>query len=256
MKIDEAWITETLINHGRQAFEKPKRAFDFTNDAEANALMDNIDQYPHAFVLACAMERRMKSESVWIIPNEFKKQLGGDFKIEKLASLSLDDIKRIMTGPPPLHRYPELMSQVFHSAVQRIITEYGKDASRIWENNPSSAVVIYRFYEFWGVGPKIANLAANSLLRDYKKPLKDHCFLDVSADVHVCRVFGRLGLTKKGTTPEDVIFRARTINPEYPGLIDPPCWEIGRNWCKARELLCGSCYMHEKCPTASAQAST
>lgn len=253
MPHDKDWIVKTLIDHGRETLERPRQRYNFTKDKEANTLIDDIDHYPHAFVLACAMERGVKSERAWIIPYKLKVKLGDNFSIGRLSSASLEEIKRIMIGPPPLHRFPELMSNVFYSGVQRIVAEYDGDASRIWQGEPSSALVVYRFYEFKGIGPKIANMAANSLVRDFKILLEDQHFLDVSADVHVRRVFGRLGLTKTNPTTDDVIYRARAVHPNYPGLLDLPCWEIGRDWCKPKEPRCNSCYMNEKCPTSMEQ---
>jgi len=98
----------------------------------------------------------------------------------------------------------------------------------IWANRPASAEVIYRFLEFRGVGPKIATMAANGLARHLKIPFSDYFSIDVSADVHVRRVFARLGLTGRGDTIEAVIYRARVLHPEFPGLLDLPAWEIGR----------------------------
>jgi endonuclease-3 len=251
MPSNEAWIVGMLLDHGKEALAKPRQPYSFLKNELANKLIDNLEQYPHAFALACAMERGGKSERAWLIPYLFKEKLGGDFSISRLVSISMDDIKRIMTGPPAIHRFPELMSRVFYAAVHRISSEYSGDASRIWRGEPLGALVVYRFLEFEGIGPKIANMAANTLARDYKIRFADYQFLDISADVHVRRVFGRLGLSRKDPTVDQVIFRARVLHPKYPGLLDLPCWEIGREWCKPREPLCESCYMNEKCPTAT-----
>ncbi|RMF00953.1 MAG: iron-sulfur cluster loop, partial [Alphaproteobacteria bacterium] len=97
---------------------------------------------------------------------------------------------------------------------------------------PSSAMVVYRFLEFSGVGPKIATMAANILARSFKIPMADYYSIDISADVHVKRVFERLGLVDADPSVDQVIYRARSLNPEFPGLLDYPCWDIGRKWCK------------------------
>ena len=150
-----------------------------------------------------------------------------------------------MREPEPLHWFVETMANHFHSAVQRIMNNYAGDASRIWSDKPSSAEVVYRFLEFDGVGPKIASMAANILARDFKIPFSDYYSIDISADVHVRRVFSRLGLCAADATVEQVIYKARALYPEYPGIMDLPCWNIGRNWCRPRNTLCGDCYMHD-----------
>jgi endonuclease III len=200
---------------------------------------------------ACVMDRQVKAEKAWIIPYRFSQQLGG-FSMEILNQLSLADVKRIMASPEPLHRYVEIMSTSFHSAIQRINKQYANDASQIWTGNPSSAEVVYRFLEFDGVGPKIATMAANILAREFKILFADHFSIDISADVHIRRVFARLGLSAADASVEQIIFKARALYPEFPGIMDLPCWELGRNWCKAGRPDCDACYMKDLCPTAGA----
>jgi endonuclease III len=142
------------------------------------------------------------------------------------------------------------MSGYFHKAVQRIVQEYDGDAAKIWSGSPSSAEVVYRFLAFDGVGPKIGSMASNILARDFKIPFEDYFSIDISADVHVRRVFSRLGLCKENATVEQVIYKARALYPQFPGIMDWPCWEIGRNWCKSGSPECDECYMKEICPTA------
>ncbi len=94
-------------------------------------------------------------------------------------------------------------------------------------------------------------MATNILAREFKVPLADYYSVDVSVDVQVRRVLGRLGLISPEDSVEQVIYRARALHPEYPGLLDFPAWEVGRNWCKPRNPSCGLCYMRPLCPTAA-----
>ena len=167
-----------------------------------------------------------------------------------LSSLSIEQVRDFMFRPEPLHRFPEDMSQIFFSAVKRIAEVHQGDASAIWSNSPSSATVVYRFLEFDGAGPKIASMAANILARDFKVAFVDYFSIDVSPDVHVGRVFGRLGLTPREAKPEQLIYRARSLYPVFPGLIDFPVWEIGRTWCKPSRPDCESCDMNDVCAEA------
>jgi len=158
-----------------------------------------------------------------------------------------------MAKPEPLHRFVDIMSGLFHSAIQRIGHHYGGDASRIWAGGPPSAEVVYRFLEFDGVGPKIASMAVNILARRFKIPFADFYSIDISADVHVRRVFGRLGLCTPDATAEQVIYKARALHPKFPGMLDLPSWDIGRKWCRPREPQCGACYMNDLCPTGAGE---
>ncbi len=249
---NDTWIRDRLVEHGKQLFEaKQSRGFtrdEAAKDEAANALLNDLTGHPHAFVLAAVMDRQVKAERAWLIPYRFQQKLGGDFSIKRLASLTLPDVKKLMSEPEPLHRFADKMGDLFHAAVQRVVRHYGGDASRIWRDKPSSADVVYRFLEFDGVGPKIASMAANILARGFKLPFADYYSIDISADRHVRRVFERLGLTTADASVEQLIFRARSLCPEFPGVMDLPVWEIGRQWCRPKNPQCTACYLSEKCP--------
>lgn len=249
-KMNEEPIRDRLVAHGEALFHAPKQVIQFTRVPNAGALLNDLAGHPHAFVLACIMDRQVKAENAWLIPYRVSEKLK-DFSMAALQRLSLDEVNHLMKEPEPLHRFADRMSEFFHSAVQRIANQYAGDAARIWAGKPSSAEVVYRFLEFDGVGPKIASMAANILARDFKVPFADYFSIDISADVHIRRVFSRLGLCATDTSVEQVIYKAKALHPEFPGMMDLPCWEIGRNWCKSGAPECGACYMHDLCPTAS-----
>ena len=252
-KMSEKLIRDRLIEKGNVLFQSPKQPIQFTKVAEADKLLDDLTGHPHAFVLACVMDRRFYSEKIWLIPNRISQEFHG-FSMEVLLSLSQEKVSQLIRQPPALHCFADKMSVVFCSAVNRIENQYKGKADLIWDGKPSSAEVVYRFLEFDGVGPKIACMAANTLARDFKIPFDDYFSIDISADVHVRRVFARLGLCAANSTVEQVIYKARSLNPDFPGIIDLPCWEIGENWCKPGEKpKCDQCYMKDLCPTANSK---
>ena len=245
--MNEKKIRNRLVEKGQKLFNGPKQFIPFTRELEADILLNDLYHHPHAFVLACVMDRQVKAEKAWLIPHLISEKVG-NFSIDRLCSLTEPEINTIMSEPIPLHRFVDQMSGYFHKAVQRIVQKYAGDAARIWKGNPSSAEVVYRFLEFDGVGPKIASMASNILARDFKIPFEDYFSIDISADVHVRRVFSRLGLCKQNATVEQVIYKARSLYPQFPGIIDWPCWEIGRNWCNPKNPDCHECYMKGICP--------
>jgi len=248
--VNETAIRDKLVERGGTLFHAPKQELvRFTKVDAADRLLNDLVTTPHAFVLACIMDRQITAERAWLIPHVISERLG-DFSIDKLAQLSRAEIKRLLSDPKPLHRFVDTMSGLFHAGVQRITNNYSGDAARIWDGNPSSAEVVYRFLEFDGAGPKIATMAANILARDFKIKFADYFSIDISVDRQVRRVFDRLGLCPGQASVEQVIYKARALHPKFPGIMDFPCWEIGRNWCHARAPNCSACYMNELCPTA------
>jgi endonuclease-3 len=253
---NERAIRVKLVEHGKLLFDRPKQPIQFTKKPEANFLLNDLETHPHAFVLACIMDRQIKAEQAWLIPHRMSKKLDGSFSMEKLAGLPQEAVKDLMSRPDPLHRFVDTMSNHFYAGVQRIANHYDGDAARMWAGNPSSAEVVYRFLEFEGIGPKIATMATNILARSFKIPFSDHVSVDISADVHVCRVFERLGLCSPNPSPIQVTYKARALHPIFPGIIDEPIWEIGRTWCEERNPKCSACYMNDLCPTSLRRRTT
>jgi endonuclease III len=243
-------ITKLLLDRGEALFRAPRQLVQFTHQPDADTLLNDLENSAHAFVLACIMDRQIKAEKAWLIPYLISERLKS-FEFDRLAALSVDHVRRLMTDPTPLHRFSEEMSVNFHAGVQRISVDWNGDAAGIWHGSPSSAEVVYRFLQFRGVGPKIATMAANILARDFKIPMSDYHSIDISADVHVRRVFARLGLTGEEATTEEITYRARALHPAFPGLLDLPVWEIGREWCHPQRPACGDCCMHPVCPSSA-----
>ena len=238
-------IVKILIQKGKEKLNQPYQKFQFTGDADADELLNDLKNYPHAFVLACIMDRGMKAEKAWLIPYKIYKEIG-DFKLSQLSRLSLDDFKKIFRKKN-LHRYKEKMAEYFYLGLKKIQQEYKGDASNIWKNKPSSSTVVMRFLEFKGVGPKIATMAANILAREFKIPMKDYSCIDISPDVHVKRVFKRTGLIKM-ENDDILIYCARELYPKYPGIFDWPAWEIGKNYCHSKKPDCEKCCLNKYCP--------
>ena len=236
-----------LVTIGRERFKHPKEnSVHLVDDPDSNAFLNDIKHYPHAYVLACCMDRQTKAERACIIPVKIRDIIGG-FSIEQLANISLKEYKKIFQKNS-LHRFNDTMANVFYLAVQRIVTKYDGDASKIWRGKPSSAAVVYRFLQFDGVGIKIATMAANILARQFQVPFSDYYSIDISPDVHIKRVLKRLGLVKPDANSDSVIYKARELCPEFPGIIDFSCWEIGRKYCRPKNPDCESCELREECP--------
>ena len=262
MNEDESAIRERLVKRGKKLVKelnglelsKPKD-LSATQYQEAGKLVDvRESDHPHAFVIACIMDRLIKAERAWFIPYRLSQRIGSSgepkFDFCTLRALPEDEILGYMKGPSELHWLTKQMSQYIHAALRHIADKYEGKAENIWAARPSSAGLVYRFLEFEGMGPKIATMAANILVREFKVPVRDHFSIDISPDRHVRRVFQRLGLTPKQASNEQVIYRARDLNPKYPGLVDLPAFQIGREWCKPTTPLCSKCFMKEVCPTA------
>ena len=218
-----------FIAEAKKRIGEPRRDYQFeTGYPEAEKLINNIEQYPHVFVLACVMDKQVRAGRAWAVPYLVGQELGGfDFAVYQNADfIKITEIFNHLK----LHRFNNDMAKSFHSAVRDIATKYYGDASGIWSEPlcPKSALVIRRFLEFRGVGVKIATMATNILTRDFKIPMCEYSSIDISPDVQVRKFFIAKGLLDSNAKPEEIIYLARELSPKYPGLLDLPFWEGGR----------------------------
>ena len=231
-------IRQHLLDVCAPSTGKPNRRV--TDNDAANAVSGNIEKLPHAFVYACIADYQLSFDRAWALPVELDKRLG-TLEFARLARLSEKTWVAAMNDSPPLHRFPNTVGSRLFNATRRIATDYDGDAGRIWAGNPGSATVVRRFLEFNGVGPKIATMAANILVRSFGVPVADRFSIDISPDVQVGRVMHRLGLIENPKDTTQVVYAARELNPTYPGVFDALMWDTGNKICRPHNPRCGQC---------------
>ena len=207
--------------------------------------MNDIEENPHVYVLACLMDRQIKAEKAWAIPQIIFDKLG-THKINELVDIKKETFTNIFVKNK-LHRFNTEMANTFYFGIQNIKEKYKNNASNIWNGEPSSASVVYKFLEFKGCGIKIATMATNILARQFKIKFSDYYSIDISPDVHIKRVLARMGFVEPDPSPELVIYKARELYPQFPGIIDFSCWEIGKTWCKPTNPDCVNCIIKDDC---------
>jgi len=120
----------------------------------------NIEEYPHAFVLACLMDTGVDADVARTIPYRVSEALG-TFELQELDKVSAEQYAEMFNGEKKWHRYPARNAKFFYDGVHKIFDNefMNGDASRIWSGKPSSRDVILRFMDFNGCGFKVANMA-------------------------------------------------------------------------------------------------
>lgn len=248
-------LHDGLVAQALDILSKPAVSYPFAVPAAADELVKDLEGHPHAYVIACVMDRQVTAEKAWSIPYAMQQRLGS-FEFPFLLEKSEQELEEAMLHPIPLHRFNAVMATSMHAAIHRISDEYGGDAGAMWAGRPSSRVLVHRFLEFRGVGPKIATMAVNILHRDLRVALSDCSSIDISADVQVMRVYARMGFVPEDASLEDVIYQAREMNPEYPGIYDLILWELGRTKCRPQNPACTSCEWAAHCAYANADRAS
>jgi endonuclease III len=239
-----------LVDEGTAALAVPRLPAQFAYDSAADRILNDIEHYPQAFVLACLCDRQGSAKRAWRVPYELLCRLG-TLDVGQLAKLSEADWLHVVRNPTSIHRMPETMAKVLRLGVLQLSTVYDGDASRIWTGSPPSAAVVRRFLEFYGVGPKIATMATNILVRQFDIPLREYYSVDISVDRQVRRVMVRLGFAADGASDSLLIYAAREAHAEFPGVFDLALWNVGRTVCQEKKPRCAECELVNLCRYAA-----
>lgn len=83
-------------------------------------------------------------------------------------------------------------------------------------------------------------------MRDFKVPLTNLSCIDIAYDVHIRRIFLRMGLVEKDCI-NHVTESARKICKKFPGSLTLPFWVVGREYCRPSNPDCKNCPLNKFC---------
>lgn len=243
-------VTKRMIEIGYEQLNSPKEHVPFTNNIEWDKLLNNIENYSHLFVLGCLADKQIKANRAWSIPMKIGEEIQS-FAFADFLKLGISEYLELFERNK-YHIYNSIVGEQFYEAVQKIHYKYNGTANQIWKTSYNSAEIFGRFLQFNGIGQKIASMAVNILVRHFKEPIKNLQWIDVSPDRHVIRVFKRSGLISSTASKEEIIWKAKELNPNYPGVFDISTFTVGKNYCKPTNPNCSDCILTNECEKLNA----
>ena len=208
-------------------------------DVETQTL---IRRNPFAFLIAVAFNRGMRAQRAWRIPTEIARK--GCLNPELLASKSVTALEELLEGLAVRPRFPG--AKTLSEAAKLVCQRFGGDAAAIWKD-ASPDEVKKTLQKIHGIGPGIASMATRILRDDFGCFSEQESQIDVKPDVHLVRVFRRLGIIDDDSANKAIRAAAKCLNPEFPGELDWAAWEIGRRWCRPTDPKCAQCPLTEDC---------
>ena len=112
-------IVNILIEKGNELFKKSPKNIEFTKNKEPDKLLNNLKDFPHAFVFACVMDRQIKAERAWLIPYEISEEIKS-FEFSTLLRFNQEDMIEIFKRKS-FHRFNEIMGKNFYLATHKFI---------------------------------------------------------------------------------------------------------------------------------------
>jgi endonuclease-3 len=273
-ELDELIRKCRIIREQLELFLKKGEEIPYTGNETIDRF---INEDPLAPIIGTICDERIKAETAWSIPyylREFLKQKGLEFKPSSICKLGREELRKWLASymqdkwPKRLKKREEWLDKISESIVdtcEKIWKEYDDDADNIFtvnNGNLSVPLVYYILRQFPGIGPKKATMIAREFGREgeWFKSVKSRLqkrginltisniyFSEIPIDVHVRRVFRRLGFIRY-TQLQDFQNLARIIYPENPGPVDLLIWKIGRERC-VNPPICEK--DHDVCPLSS-----
>ena len=87
-------VENELLRIAQKHYEDQDGFAILVDDEEQNMFLNNLKEYPHAYVLGCIMDKQIKAEKAWKIPYKVYKELGR-FDIDFLSNISLEKYKEL-----------------------------------------------------------------------------------------------------------------------------------------------------------------
>jgi uncharacterized HhH-GPD family protein len=106
------------------------QALHFTDSDEANEL---LGRDPLALLIGFGLDQQVPVQKAFSSPLELKKRLGG-LDAAEIAGMPAEELERVFAEKPALHRFPGTMARRTQELCRAIVSEYGGDAARVWED--------------------------------------------------------------------------------------------------------------------------
>lgn len=198
----------------------------------------------YTFIALCG-NRMIAYERAWALPQTMLDRTGFECPVEMCSRLSIAELEAVIRQPPCGHRLPGRIATAMGGTARTIASEYDSDARNLYQSQDVTTV-LQRLEALPGYGRKLARLALRIILLNWAGDVAgDRSLLDVTPDLHVCRVLWRLGLVRR-PNPQSALEAARCISPTAPYLIDG-AFALGTSVCGAHPQ-CRSCPLEPHCP--------
>jgi uncharacterized HhH-GPD family protein len=133
-------------------------------DAEAN---DLLQRNPLALVIGMVLDQQVPFEWAFGAPYELVKRLGHEPDAYELAAYDPDELVKIFTGPPALHRFPKANAKRVQDVCRLLVQRYDGDPSRLWTEAKDGTELLRRVSELPGFGKQKAQIMVALLGKQY-----------------------------------------------------------------------------------------
>ena len=120
---------------------KKSTALYWTDDKKAQRL---VASDPLALLIGFLLDQQVAMEWAFAAPQRLKERLDGKLKTRAIAKMDPEALVQLFVAKPPLHRYPASMARRTQKLCELLVTEYGGDPRRIWNDGAEAEEVVRR----------------------------------------------------------------------------------------------------------------
>lgn len=122
---------------------------------EANEL---LNRSPLALMIGMVLDQQVPFEWAFSAPYELVKRLGHEPDAHELATYDPDELVKIFSGPPALHRFPKANAKRVQDVCRLLVERYDSDPSRLWNEAKTGQELFRRVSELPGFGRQKAQI--------------------------------------------------------------------------------------------------
>jgi uncharacterized HhH-GPD family protein len=111
-----------------------------------------------ALLIGMVLDQQVPLEKAFMGPYVLRERLGRGYDPADIAGMDTDELVRLFSTPPALHRFPGSMAQRVQALAQTLVDSYGGKASAVWEGADSGAELLERIQKLPGFGAQKAQI--------------------------------------------------------------------------------------------------
>ena len=123
-------------------------ALHFSDDPEANEL---LARDPLALLVGFLLDQQVTVQKAFAGPRELERRVGR-LDAAELAGMDTSELEEIFSRKPALHRFPGSMARRTQELCAAIVSEYGGDAARVWDEAADGPDLQRRLLALPGIG--------------------------------------------------------------------------------------------------------
>jgi uncharacterized HhH-GPD family protein len=126
-----------------------------SGDPEADAF---LSEDPLALLIGMVLDQQVPLERAFSSPRDLRDRLGGQLYAGAIAAIDPAELAEVFSQRPALHRFPASNAGRVQQLCQIIVSDYDRDAARVWEGASSGTELLRRVRALPGFGDQKAKI--------------------------------------------------------------------------------------------------